>query len=552
MIKRNRIIIISSLIVTLFIFLVLFLQNTDEINHRQSEDFSLNDTKTDKEDGSYGVTSDSEIATEVGMKVLEQGGNAVDAAVAVSYALGVAEPHGSGIGGGGTMLIHPQKGSDHSPVVYDYRETAPSSKSVPESGTGVPGFVAGMNRVHDDFGTMKMEQLIEPSIYFAKNGIVVSETMHQHLEEAKNRMPNLGHMYPDGDPIEAGEILIQKQLADTLTRIQQDGPSAFYSGDISESINEKESKIDKDDLESYKVEVKKPIEGEFGDYDVLAPPPPSGGIMLLQNLKMAEMLKAKETKEKPLDFTMLMGMINRASYKDRLENVGDPEFNKVPVKKMLSEDNLRNLTSDIGDGTKLSDEYLAELDSDADLEDHENTTHFVVVDHDGMMVSVTNTLSKSFGSGIYVDGFFLNNQLKNFSNNENSPNSPEPGKRPFSYTTPTILAKNGKPVIGIGASGGRRITSMVTQELVKMIKFNEPVQESVEQPRSFLEFNENALHVESDYVFLEDPEKRGININNTDSTTNFGNVQGLVIDHENNKIYGASDPRRNGSWDSKD
>ncbi|MFG6150373.1 gamma-glutamyltransferase [Halobacillus sp. B23F22_1] len=550
MLRRNRIIIISSLIVVLSIFLFLFL-NRDGMNKRQSEDLSLNDTKTEKEDGPYGVTSDSEIATEVGMKVLVQGGNAVDAAVAVSYALGVAEPYGSGIGGGGTMLIHPQKGSDHSPVVYDYRETAPSSKSVPESGTGVPGFVAGMNRVHDDFGTMKMDQLMEPSINFAKNGIVVSETLHKQLKEAKNRMPNLDHMYPDGDPIEAGEILTQKQLAETLKAIQQDGPRSFYSGNISESINEEESKIDKNDLESYEVEVKKPIEGKFGDYNVLAPPPPSGGVMLLQNLKMAEMLKVEETKKKPIDFAMLMGMVNRASYKDRLENVGDPEFNKVPVRKMLSVDHLKNLTSDIGDGTKLSDEYLSELDSDADLEDHENTTHFVVVDQNGMMVSVTNTLSNSFGSGEYVGGFFLNNQLKNFSNNENSPNRPEPGKRPFSYTTPTILAENDKPVIGIGASGGRRITSMVTQELVKMIKFNELVQESVEQPRSFLEFNENALHVEGDYVFLEEPEERGIDVNYTNSTTYFGSIQGLVIDHEDNKIYGASDPRRNGSWNSK-
>ncbi|WP_082232698.1 gamma-glutamyltransferase [Halobacillus massiliensis] len=550
MLKKNR---FNIIIISLFavILLLLIIQDSDGTDERQSDDFTLNDTMPEEEIGAYGVTSDSDIATEVGMKVLEQGGNAVDAAVAVSYVLGVVEPYGSGIGGGGTMLIHPEKDSDKSPVVYDYRETAPDSESVPESGTGVPGFVKGMDRVHEDFGSMKMEQLIEPAINSASNGAAVSQTLHNRLKDAEYRMPSLDHMYPDGKPIKAGEILTQKQLAETLKAIQQDGPSAFYSEDIAESINDKESKIDKDDLESYEIDVKKPIKGEFGGYDVLAPPPPSGGIMLLQNLEMAEMLKIEEAKEKPTDFAMLMGMINRASYKDRLENVGDPEFEDVAVKKMLSEDHLKTIASDIGDGTKISDKYLTELDSDADLEDHENTTHFVVVDKNGMMVSVTNTLSNFFGSGEYVDGFFLNNQLKNFSNNEDSPNRAEPGKRPFSYTSPTILAKNDNPIIGIGASGGQRITSMVAQQLVKMIKFNEPVQSSVEAPRSFLEFDKNTLQVEGNHVFLEDPEKRGIDVSYSDSTTYFGSVQGLIIDYENEKIYGASDPRRNGSWDSK-
>ncbi|WP_245807662.1 gamma-glutamyltransferase, partial [Halobacillus massiliensis] len=236
----------------------------------------MNDRMPEK-DELYGVSSDSEIATEVGMKVLGQGGNAADAAIAVSYVLGVVEPYGSGIGGGGTMLIHPEKGSEQAPVVYDYRETAPDSENVPESGTGVPGFVKGMERVHNDFGTLKMEKLIEPSINFASNGAAVSNTLHNYLKKEKDRMPKLDHMYPDGDPIEAGKVLKQKQLAETLKSIQQDGTSAFYSGDIAESINDEESKMDKDDLESYEVEAKKPIKSRFGGYDVFAPPPPSGG-----------------------------------------------------------------------------------------------------------------------------------------------------------------------------------------------------------------------------------------------------------------------------------
>ncbi|WP_254434249.1 gamma-glutamyltransferase [Halobacillus sp. Marseille-Q1614] len=547
MLKNNR---FNILIISLFvvIFVLLIIQGRGD-ERQEQEDFTLNDTAPEEEGvESYGVTSDSKIATEVGTKVLEQGGNAVDAAIAVSYVLGVAEPYGSGIGGGGTMLIHPEKGSEKSPAIYDYRETAP--ESIPESGIGVPGFVKGMDEVHEDFGTMDMGQLIEPSINFASNGVAVSQTLHNRLKDAQHRMPELDHMYPEGEPIGEGEILVQQQLADTLKAIKDAGPNAFYKGDTADEIKDEEEKIDKEDLKEYEVEVKEPIEGEFSGYDVLAPPPPSGGIMLLQNLEMAELLEIEETKDKPLDFAMMMGMINRVSYSDRLDKVGDPSYEDVPVKEMLSKDHLKNLASDI-DESGLSEKYRTKLDSDADLEDHENTTHFVVVDKNGMMVSVTNTLSNFFGSGEYVNGFFLNNQLKNFSNSEDSPNSPEPGKRPFSYTTPAILAKNGNPVIGIGASGGRRITSMVSQQLVKMIKFNEPVQSSVEEPRSFLEFDKDTLQVESDYVFLEDPEKHGIDIEYSDRTTYFGSVQGLVIDYENNKIYGASDPRRQGSWESE-
>ncbi|MCP3031553.1 gamma-glutamyltransferase [Halobacillus sp. A1] len=542
----------NIMIIGLFILILILLNFRQSEQKTEDEDYKLNDTAPDEEEvGSYGVTSDSTMATEVGMKVLEQGGNAVDAAIAVSFVLGVGEPYGSGIGGGGTMLIHPEKGSDESPIVYDYREVAPESEDVPESGTGVPGFVQGMYDVHDDLGTVDMEQLIEPSINVASNGVTVSETLHNRLSDAQYRMPNLDHMYPDGEPIEAGEILKQQQLADTLRSIKDEGPDAFYKGHLADEITDSENKISNDDLQSYKVEVSEPIEGQFGDYDVLAPPPPSGGIMLLQSLEMADKVQIEDTKDKPIDFAMMMGMINGVSYKDRLEKIGDPGFTDVPTKEMLSEDYIKELTSDIK-GSDLSDEYRSNLDSDADLEDHENTTHFVVVDKDGMMVSATNTLSNFFGSGEYVEGFFLNNQLKNFSNNKNSPNKPEPGKRPFSYTTPAILAKNDNPVIGIGASGGRRITSVVAQQLVRTVKFNEPIQAAVEEPRTFLELDEDTLQAENDYVLLEDPEEdSGVDVQYSDRTSYFGSVQGLVIDYENDNIHGASDPRRQGSWESK-
>ncbi|SDI97667.1 gamma-glutamyltransferase [Alteribacillus bidgolensis] len=545
--NRFYIIMISMI---LLIFLIVTIKESGVMDDRltyENDDFTLNNTKPwGKQEGPYGVTSDSTIATEVGMNVLEQGGNAVDAAIAVGFALGVVEPHGSGIGGGGTMLIHSGRGQE--PVVYDYRETAPDK--VPSSGSGVPGFVKGMYKVHEDFGTTNMEQLIQPSINLAKNGITVSETLHESLEVSADRLPDLNHYFPGGEPIEEGELLTQKQLAETLKEIQTEGPDAFYNGDIATEINDEEEELDKKNLKSYNVEVKQPLKGEFGGYDVLAPPPPSGGVMLIQTLEMAESLQIEDTKNNPLDFSATMGMISRRSYHDRLQKVGDPHYTDVPIKEMISQDHIKDLASSINSLNK-SENFRTNLDSDADIEDHGNTTHFVVVDKNGMMVSVTNTLSDFFGSGEYVNGFFLNNQLKNFSNNKHSPNRPEPGKRPFSYTSPTILAKNGKPVIGIGSAGGRRITSMVAQQLVKMIKFNEPIQAAVEEPRTFLEFNQDVLKAEKDFVFLKDPENLGIDVEFYDNSYYFGNVQGLVIDYRNNKMHGISDPRRQGSWMSK-
>ncbi|MBO0589250.1 gamma-glutamyltransferase [Sporosarcina sp. E16_8] len=544
---NKRFYIIIGLGLLLILFIILNVSGSGGPQLTDNNDLTLNDTTQEEEKGSYGVSSDSSIATEVGMRIIEQGGNAVDAAIAVSFVLGVAEPYGSGIGGGGTMLIHPDNGQD--PVVYDYRETAPEN-TLPSSDIGVPGFVRGMYKVHEDFGTMNMAQLIDPSIHFAANGVTVSETLHYALEADSDHLPELDHFFPDGEPIEQGEVLVQEQLAETLEDIQANGPSAFYQGDIANEISDQEDKIEENDLESYEVEVKEPLQGEFGDYEVLVPPPPSGGVMLLQVLEMAESLQIENTKDNPLAFSLMMGLINRISYSDRLENIGDPNYTDVPTDEMISEDHINDLASEVH-GLELSEEYRRNLESDADIEDHGDTTHFVVVDKNGMMVSVTNTLSSLFGSGEYVNGFFLNDQLKNFSNREDSPNRPEPGKRPFSYTTPTILTKNGSPAIGIGSAGGRRITSMVAQQLVKTIKFNEPIQESVEDPRTFLEFNEDVLQVEQDYVFLKNPEELGLDVQHTGNTSYYGSVQGLVINDKNGEIHGFSDNNRDGTWMSK-
>ncbi|MDQ0253917.1 gamma-glutamyltranspeptidase/glutathione hydrolase [Evansella vedderi] len=512
----------------------------------KSSDFIISSNFEGEQISTYGITSDNPLATQVGIKILEQGGNAVDAAIAVSFILGVVEPFGSGIGGGGIMLIHPGYGED--PVVYDYRETAPIQMD--SNGIGIPGFVKGMYEVHNDFGEMDIQKLIEPSIQFAENGVPVSQSLAERFAFAANRLPPLDHFFPNGKALKKDDILIQTDLAKTLRSIQEKGPSVFYHGYIADSIMRQAGSIDKQDLQSYNVVVKDPLQGKFDEFDVYTPPPPAGGVMLIQTLLLAELLNIEETKTNNSIFTTLMGLINRKSYKDRLHKIGDPTFVDVPMEEMISQEHIDYLASNITN-LNLYEEGSLQLDSQADIDDHENTTHFVVVDSNGMMVSATNTLSNFFGSGKYVEGFFLNNQLHNFSNTTNSPNRPEPGKRPYSYISPTILAKDGKPVMGVGSSGGRRITSMIAQTLIKMIKFKEPIQSSIEAPRTFLEIDQDVLTVEKGFIFLEDFVERGLRVEYSNSNSYFGAVQALVIDYQNNKIYGGSDPRRGGSWKSK-
>lgn len=500
----------------------------------------------------YAVASAHPLATNVGMDVLGDGGNAVDAAVAVSYALGVVEPHGSGIGGGGTMMIHPGRGQK--PVVYDYREIASYSGMMSPLGIGVPGFVKGMETVHDDYGTMDMKKLIQPSIQLSHEGYELTQIDESRIERAAFRMPvrDLPHMYSNGTGLQRGEILVQKELARTLEMIKEQGSSAFYEGSIAREIVQKIPQIKMDDLKRYDVIKKPAIQGEFAGYHVYSPPSPSGGIMLIQMLQMAESLQVEVTENKPADFVHLTGELYKRSYRDRLRKIGDPAFVEVPEQEMVSKPYTKKLASDIK-MDQLSKEYQEQLDSQADLENHDNTTHFVIIDQKGMMVSATNTVSGYFGSGVYVKGFFMNNQLKNFSNHSRFPNRPQPGKRPYSYTTPAILEKEGEGLIGIGSAGGRRIPAMVSQVLIRHLKFRQPLDQAMKEPRSYVEIEDHSVAMEGKFseAVRHELVRRGYPKTSTSSPLYFGGIQTLKLDLKTGKIEGEADPRRDGTWSAE-
>ncbi|MED5243381.1 gamma-glutamyltransferase [Priestia sp. LL-8] len=498
--------------------------------------------------GEYGVSSSNSIAVEVGTDVLENGGNAVDAAIAVSYALGVVEPYGSGIGGGGGMLILPGNQSDK-PTFFDYRETSPISTEGSEKEIGVPGFVKGMEVIHEKYGSENMDQLIDPAIKLANDGFPVGQQLSERLKGAQYRLSEaeIPNFFPRNKPIEEGKTLKQPELAETLELIKEKGSDVFYNGELAEEIAEDVPGIQKEDLEKYSVKEREPVHGEFAGYDVISAPPPFSGVTLIQSLQMAEMLNIQKTEQDTALFTHVISEITNRANSDRVAHIGDPAFSDIDDEALTSKEYSRKLAQDLS-LNKLSDKY--KLEGDDLEEEHISTTHFVVTDKEGTVVSVTNTLSNFFGSGENVEGFFLNNNLNNFNNTKTSLNYYEPDKRSRTFTAPTILKKDDE-VIGIGTPGGSRIPMMLTEVLVRHLLFKDSLQDAIDAPRFSIE--NNHLYTEFQYPtsVREELEGMGYDVKEKSSAIYYGGIQAIVIDQKNNRIYGAADPRRQGTWKVK-
>lgn len=508
-------------------------------------DYGVEQSETMNTAEGYGVSASHPLAVEAGMKVLEAGGNAADAAVVVAYVLGTVEPYGSGIGGGGEMLIYPYDADE--PTVYEYRETAPESGARPET-FAIPGLVRGMEELNNDLGSMDMKDLIQPAIDYAEEGFKVDNHLVDRLGKGSYRMDvaELEEFFPNGEILEVNDTLVQPELADTLRHIQEDGADAFYEGLIADQIVEHEDTLKAEDLSSYTAQTTEAAHGSFAGYDVYSAPPPLAGVTLIQSLQMAEQLNVASTEDNQRDYIHLIGEISKRSYDDRVENVGDRFFTDAMSADELTSAAYTQQMADTISLDELSEDYEVN-DSISDEEDHDNTTHFVIIDQDGTMVSATHTLGNFFGSGDNVAGFFMNNQMENFSTSDDSLNSIEPGKTPRSFTSPTILT-NGEKTIGIGSPGGKRIPMVMTQVLVKYLMFNEPFDEAVEDDRFYIEGNDIFTETELDKDVQSGLRARGYEIYNQTDIDFYGGIQSLVIDEESNTIYGTADSRRNGVW----
>jgi gamma-glutamyltranspeptidase / glutathione hydrolase len=494
--------------------------------------------------GSVGVSASHPAAVEVGMAVLESGGNAIDAAIAVAYALGVAEPFGSGIGGGGAMLVLPP---GEVPRYYDYREIAPVSGELPPSDIGVPGFVAGMAHIHDEHGSLDLAGLIEYAARLAEDGVVVDDYLHERLEGAAHRMPIhlLPRLFPDGLPIAPGETLRQPEYAAALRLIQDEGPQVFYEGELGEAVADAVSGLELDDLAAYEVLELDPAVGTFAGYRLLSGGAPTSGATVIQLLQVAEELGITDLDLDGADAHHVLAQAWRVAHAQRTADLADPTVEDVEVEALLDPAVSRRFAAAIPD-----DGFVEVEEDDEELSLHSDTTHAVIVDREGTMVSMTNTLSNFFGSGLPVSGFFLNDQLKNFSADPDSINHPAPGKRPRSFITPTIVVDDeGRPVLGIGSPGGRRIPNVVAQVLVRWAGHGQELEDAVLAPRFHLE--RRVLEVEEALPngVTEDLVGRGYEVTTTVPTSEYyGGVQALVVDWDAGTIDGVEDLRRTGTW----
>ena len=492
----------------------------------------------------HGVTASHPDAVAVGMEVLDAGGNAVDAAIAVAYALGVAEPFGSGPGGGGAMLIH-HPGED--PIAYDYRETAPLSGEVPADNIGVPGFVAGMEHIHAEHGSLALSDLIEPAARLAEDGVEVTTYLNERLRGAGHRLPiHLApRLFPNGQGIAAGETLRQPEYADALRLIQDQGAEVMYTGELAERIVEV-SGLEAADLEAYEVIEVEPAQGTFAGFDVIGGGAPTSGPTLVQMLQIAEALGVNDLDLDTADAHHVIAQAWRQAASDRREYVADPTIEQVRLDGLVDREYADALAARIPD-----DGFVDVAEDDELLFIETDTTHFVVIDRKGTMVSATNTLSNFFGSGLPVSGFFLNDQLKNFAGDTESINHVAPGKRPRSFITPTIVAQDGRPVLGIGSPGGRRIPMMVAQVLIRWAGHGQDLQAATDAPRYHLESTRLEVETMPSGGVADDLRGRGYTVTtNVPTTEYFGGMQALRIDHDAGTVIGIADDRRAGSWDA--
>ncbi|AZB44351.1 gamma-glutamyltransferase [Bacillus sp. FJAT-42376] len=498
-------------------------------------------------EGEAAVAANHPLAVKAGMKVLNSGGNAMDAAVAVSYALGVTEPFGSGPGGGGMMVVYnPKKNIKR---VYDYKDAAPVNGEGSKDQIAVPGFVKGLERAHRDMGNMKMSKLLEPAIQYAGKGYKADEFLSERLKGAEKQFEGTlpESFYPDGNPVKRNEIIKQPELADTLRSIQKQGSKGFYSGEMGKSLAKELDSVSADDLKNYKVKEEKPLEGQFGGYKVMTSPPSAGGISLLQILKLADLYKSEFKSGEVTDSTHLLGEFTKHAYHERITEIQDPSFGKVDTERLLSKKHLRNMADEM-DFDKASFDIKVN-NSEADEEDHDNTTHFVIKDKEGTIISVTNTLGEFFGSKKQVNGVFMNNSLSNFSEDPESANRMEPGKRPNNYTAPSILESD-KEIVGIGTPGGKRIPTVLAQVLVQREYFGASWQEAINERRFYIENHQITMEPGYPKNVRKRLEKRGYDVRVKKSPFYYGGVMALSIDKKSSQVSGAADPRRTGTWSS--
>ena len=521
--------------------------------------------KTSKitEDKTFGLISENamvvsarEEASKIGVEIMEQGGNAFDAMIATDLALLVSYPVAGNIGGGGFMVFRMNDGNIGA---LDYRETAPqlATKDMYLDANGdvspdksqlgalaiaVPGTVAGLFEIHKKFGTIPFEKLIEPAIQLARNGVVATEAQAKRLNHQKIsfRKVNQKRILYDQE-WRTGDTIKNPLLAKTLERIQLHGRDGFYKGKTADLIVEQTQKlggiITKEDLEAYKVKWREPITFIYKDHTIISmPPPSSGGVCLAQILKSIAPFNIGQYKHNSKEYIQLIVEAERRAYADRSHFLGDPDFINIPMDSLTGSKYLSQRMESFNwnkatKSTALSHGSFTEIESN-------ETTHYSIVDPFGNSVSVTTTLNGAFGSKVYVDkgGFFLNNEMDDFSAKPGTPNmfglvgaeanSIAAQKRMLSSMSPTIVEENGQLKMVLGSPGGSTIITTVMQNILNVLDYDMTMQESVSKPRFHHQWLPDNIKFEPSF----------------DSVV-FGSLKklGYKIDYSNSKVIGKTD-----------
>ena len=519
------------------------------------------------------VVSQNEHATEAGYEVLRRGGNAVDAAVAVGFALAVTLPRAGNLGGGGFLLIYDKNDDEVSSI--DYRSAAPKSATsdlflkdgeVVRFGhlvNAVPGSVAGLLKAHGDFGSLPISDLLKPAIRLARDGFEVTYDLNFVLEWGKESMlaneSSKTKFYDSNeDPIKVKSKFKQPNLAKTLFMISKKGTEVFYKGEIARWISEeslsKGGLITLDDMRSYEAKYRVPIETNYRGYRIVSmPPAASGGLVLLQTLNILENFDLRASGHNSAQTVHILSEAMQRAYADRAEYHGDPDYYNVPVKTLLDKTYSFDLSKEILENRTPDGEIF-----EGDLKKYDespDTTHFSIIDGEGNAVSNTYTLGSSFGSGVTIDkgGFLMNNQMRNFSHfygqddaeyGTSEANRLEPGKRMISTQTPTLVFKpDGELMMILGSPGGGRIPNIITQVISNIIDHDMSYTEAVMAPRINQRL-EGKLQLEIGFSpdTIELLKQRG---HEPEASTTMGSVQAIFLEQKN--IFGVADTRRPGA-----
>jgi gamma-glutamyltranspeptidase/glutathione hydrolase len=515
------------------------------------------------------------LAVQAGLEMLKRGGNAVDGAITTAAALNAAEPFASGIGGGGFMIIHLAR--EKRTTVINFREKAPHLASPAmfkdkgeeekewrtSSGlaVAVPGALAGWDLALRKYGTRPLAEALAGAIAIAEQGFIVSPTFSSinkdEYERLVKNLPEGSGYLNEGLPYEPGDRFRNPDLAQTLRLIAANGVKEFYEGEISRklvaAVRAKGGIMTAEDLASYRAVELEPLQGTYKDIRILtAPPPASGGLHLIQFLNIIEGWPVRKWGQNSVPYVHHLSEALRFIFADRERYLGDPDFVSIPVPWLISKDHAAALASRIRDSVPLGrypyEEYKHEE------KDAANTTHLCVIDRDGNIVALTQSINDFFGTGIVPErtGFLLNDHMDDFAAAAQSVNAPGPGHRPVSSMGPLILFKNGKPFLALGSPGGARIFSSLTQIVLNVTEFGMPLDEAIEAPR-FFSFSSGgrpgpiAVEARFPQEVITALQAMGQEVEVREAYDKyFGGAQGIMVLRDKKIMHGGADSRRDG------